>query len=144
VFIGFLLWFRLVGIVILVAASWVAPPPGMPTCRSFRRSGDVGAGAARARAVRDAHIARADAPWWARGGPRARELAARGDAARDASRATRPPPRGLDGSGSAASAGSLVDGATQSPPRSPVNVNGIRAAVRKGMRRGWMPPTSTS
>lgn len=73
VFIGFLLWFRLVGIVILVAASWVATSardadvPMVPVTAEERRRQEQEALllAARVR-VRDAHIARADAPWWGR------------------------------------------------------------------------------
>lgn len=73
VFIGFLLWFRLVGIVILVAASWVATSardadvPMVPVTAEERRRQEQEALllAARVR-VREAHIARADAPWWGR------------------------------------------------------------------------------
>lgn len=73
VFIGFLLWFRLVGIMILVAASWVATSardadvPMVPVTAEERRRQEQEALllAARVR-VRDAHIARADAPWWGR------------------------------------------------------------------------------
>ena len=73
VFIGFLLWFRLVGIVILVAASWVATSardadvPMVPVTAEERRRQEQEALllAARVR-VRDAHIARADAPGWGR------------------------------------------------------------------------------
>ena len=32
VFIGMLLWFRLIGIIILVAAAWIAVAARMPTC----------------------------------------------------------------------------------------------------------------
>ena len=73
VFIGFLLWFRLVGIVILVAASWVAlaardaDVPMVPVTEEERRRQEHEALliAARVR-VRDAHVARADAAWWGR------------------------------------------------------------------------------
>ena len=73
VFIGFLLWFRLVGIVVLVAASWVATSardadvPMVPVTAEERRRQEQEALllAARVR-VRDAHIARADAPWCGR------------------------------------------------------------------------------
>ncbi len=73
VFIGFLLWFRLVGIVILVAASWVAlaardaDVPMVPVTEEERRRQEPEALliAARVR-VRDAHVARADAAWWGR------------------------------------------------------------------------------
>lgn len=73
VFIGFLLWFRLVGIVILVAASWVAVSardrdvPLVPMSEAERRAAEREAllVAARVR-VREAHVARGAAPWWRR------------------------------------------------------------------------------
>jgi membrane protein len=73
VFIGFLLWFRLAGIVILVAASWVtvaAKDRDMPLVEmgeEERRRAEERALilAARVR-VRRAHAARADAHWWQR------------------------------------------------------------------------------
>jgi len=73
VFIGFLLWFRLAGIVILVAASWVAVSahdrdvPLVEESEEQRRAAERDALllAARVR-VRDAHLARGAAPWWGR------------------------------------------------------------------------------
>ena len=73
VFIGFLLWFRLVGIVILVAASWVAltaqdadvPIEQLSAEEQRRREHAALLLAAEVR-VRNAHIARADASWWSR------------------------------------------------------------------------------
>lgn len=73
VIIGFLLWFRLVGIVILVAASWVAltakdadVPIVEPTVQERRRREQEALLLAAQVRVRDARIARADAAWWAR------------------------------------------------------------------------------
>ncbi len=71
VFIGFLLWFRLAGIVILVAASWVAVSaadedvPLVAPTEAERRATEHAAllTAARVR-LRDAHLARRAAPWW--------------------------------------------------------------------------------
>ncbi|MFT4281435.1 YihY/virulence factor BrkB family protein [Microbacterium sp.] len=73
VFIGFLLWFRLAGIVILVASSWVAVSahdrdvPLVTPTEAQRRAAEREAllVAARLR-VRDAHVARSEASLWAR------------------------------------------------------------------------------
>lgn len=73
VFIGFLLWFRLAGIVILVAASWVAvraadsgiPLVELSAAERFAAEHAALLTAARVR-VRDAHITRRQAPWWRR------------------------------------------------------------------------------
>lgn len=73
VFIGFLLWFRLVGIVILVAASWVAVSahdrdvPLVAETEQERRIAErqavLLAAQVRVREARAAHLA---APWWRR------------------------------------------------------------------------------
>lgn len=71
VLIGFLLWFRLAGIVILVAASWVAVSahdddvPLVQMSEEEKRRAEHAAllVAAQVR-VRDAHLARESAPWW--------------------------------------------------------------------------------
>lgn len=71
VLIGFLLWFRLAGIVILVAASWVAVSandhdvPLVHISEEERERAEHAALllAAQVR-VRDAHRARTAAPWW--------------------------------------------------------------------------------
>lgn len=73
VFIGFLLWFRLAGIVILVASSWVAVSahdrdvPLVTPTEAERRAAEREAllVAARLR-VRDAHVARSEASLWTR------------------------------------------------------------------------------
>ncbi|WP_404443517.1 YihY/virulence factor BrkB family protein [Microbacterium marinum] len=95
VLIGFLLWLRLAGIVVLVAASWVTVSAGdaglplvVPT-EAERRAAEERALRIVAEArVRDAASALEDATWWQRPGARrnlreARELLARvsGDAA---------------------------------------------------------------
>lgn len=80
VFIGFLLWFRLAGIIILVAASWVAVSaadrdvPLVEMTEADRRRAEQRALllAAQVR-VRRAHAARAAARWWQRWGAQ-REL----------------------------------------------------------------------
>ncbi|WP_298743421.1 YihY/virulence factor BrkB family protein [uncultured Microbacterium sp.] len=71
VFIGFLLWFRLAGIVILVAASWVAvrakdeQVPLVELTEEDRRAAEYAAllTAAQVR-LRDAQIARGETSWW--------------------------------------------------------------------------------
>jgi membrane protein len=80
VFIGFLLWFRLVGIVILVAASWVAVSahdrdvPLVAESEAERRAAERRAVLVAARVrVRDAERARDAASWWQRWGA-SREL----------------------------------------------------------------------
>lgn len=73
VVIGFLLWFRLAGIVILVASSWVAlaaqdadvPIVEVTEDERLRAEYATLLEAARIR-VRDAHVARSGAPWWRR------------------------------------------------------------------------------
>lgn len=106
VFIGFLLWFRLAGIVILVAASWVAVAatdrdmPLVHLSAEERRAAEQKAMLVAAQVrVRDAHIARADAAWWQRWSA-ARELRrAEDELARLEAAAPEAPPRtewGLD------------------------------------------------
>lgn len=101
VFVGFLLWFRLVGIVILVAASWVAltaqdadvPIERLTADEQRRREHTALLTAARVR-VRDAHLARAEAPWWGRW-QAARELRRAEDDLARVEADTPPPPRGF-------------------------------------------------
>ena len=97
IFIGLLLWFRVNGVVMLVASSWIAVAaldrdlPLEQQTEAERRAAeyDTLLTAARIR-VRDAHVARENAPWY-------RALAARA-AVRDAERefahlqASPPPP----------------------------------------------------
>jgi membrane protein len=77
IFIGLLLWFRVNGVVMLVASSWIAVAaqdkdvPLLQQTEAERRAAEYQAllTAARIR-VRDAHAARASAPWyraWAAG-----------------------------------------------------------------------------
>lgn len=101
VFVGFLLWFRLVGIVILVAASWVAltaqdadvPIEQLSTEEQRRREHAALLVAARVR-VRDAHLSRSTAPWWGRWRATRELRRAEDDLARVEADAP-PPPRGL-------------------------------------------------
>ena len=101
VFVGFLLWFRLVGIVILVAASWVAltakdadePIERLSEEERRRREHAALLLAARVR-VRDAHLARERAPWWGRWRTTREVQRAEDDLAR-VEAAAPPPPRGL-------------------------------------------------
>lgn len=103
VFVGFLLWFRLVGIVILVAASWVAltaqdadvPIERLTADELRRREHAALLTAARVR-VRDAHLARAEAPWWGRW-QATRELRGAEDDLARVEADTPPPPRGFLG-----------------------------------------------
>lgn len=101
VFVGFLLWFRLVGIVILVAASWVAltaqdadvPIERLTADEQRRREHTALLTAARVR-VRDAHLAHAEAPWWGRW-QATRELRRAEDDLARVEADTPPPPRGF-------------------------------------------------
>ncbi|EPD86779.1 hypothetical protein HMPREF1529_00308 [Microbacterium sp. oral taxon 186 str. F0373] len=101
VFVGFLLWFRLVGIVILVAASWVAltaqdadvPIERLTADEQRRREHTALLTAARVR-VRDAHLAHAEAPWWGRWQATHELRRAEDDLAR-VEADTPPPPRGF-------------------------------------------------
>ncbi len=101
VFVGFLLWFRLVGIVILVAASWVAltaqdadvPIEQLSEDEQRRREHAALLLAARIR-VRDAHLARGEAPWWGRWSA-TRELRRAEDDLARIEADTPPPRRGL-------------------------------------------------
>lgn len=69
IFIGFLLWFRINGIVILVAAAWIAVAASdrnvslLSEAERERQEFEALITAARVR-VRDAERARADAPWY--------------------------------------------------------------------------------
>jgi membrane protein len=73
VFIGFLLWFRINGIVILVAAAWIAVATGdrdlplveLSAEEQERREREALRVAAQVR-VREAEAAAASAPWWRR------------------------------------------------------------------------------
>ncbi len=101
VFVGFLLWFCLVGIVILVAASWVAltaqdadvPIEQLSEDEQRRREHAALLLAARIR-VRDAHLARGEAPWWGRWSA-TRELRRAEDDLARIEADTPPPRRGL-------------------------------------------------
>jgi len=73
VFIAFLVWFRLVAIVILVAASWIAVVsadrgiPLAPVSEAERRAREARALVIAAEVrLRDAEARRAQAPWWGR------------------------------------------------------------------------------
>lgn len=103
IFIGFLLWFRLNGIVILVAAAWIAVAaddrdmPLVEISEAERREAEHAALllAARVR-LRDARGARADLAWW-RGRAADREIRALEDELAELE-ASAPPPaqeRGL-------------------------------------------------
>ncbi|WP_292831286.1 YihY/virulence factor BrkB family protein [Microbacterium sp.] len=102
VFVGLLLWFRLAGIVILVAASWVAvraadeDVPLVELSERERRAAEHAAllTAARVR-VRDAELTRGAAPWW-RGLQAERAVRrAEDELARVQASAPPPPRRGL-------------------------------------------------
>ncbi|WP_454116658.1 YihY/virulence factor BrkB family protein [Microbacterium aurum] len=100
VVIGFLLWFRLVGIVILVAASWVAltatdaDVPIIEQSEDDRRRAEYQALllAAQVR-LRDARDARAHAAWWQAWTARADVRGAEDELARVEASAPPPPPR---------------------------------------------------
>ncbi|APZ35089.1 ribonuclease BN [Microbacterium aurum] len=100
VVIGFLLWFRLVGIVILVAASWVAltatdaDVPIIEQSEDDRRRAEYQALllAAQVR-LRDARDARAHAAWWQAWTARADVRRAEDELARVQASAPPPPPR---------------------------------------------------
>ena len=100
VVIGFLLWFRLVGIVILVAASWVAltatdaDVPIIEQSEDDRRRAEYQALllAAQVR-LRDAREARAHAAWWQAWTARADVRRAEDELARVEASAPPPPPR---------------------------------------------------
>lgn len=100
VVIGFLLWFRLVGIVILVAASWVAltatdaDVPIIEQSEDDRRRAEYQALllAAQVR-LRDARDARAHAAWWQAWTARADVRRAEDELARVEASAPPPPPR---------------------------------------------------
>ena len=100
VFIGFLLWFRLVGIVILVAASWVATGamdadvPIVPQTEDERRRAEYQALllAALVR-LRDARLARGSAPWWRRWAAEREVRRAEDELSRVEAAAPPPPPR---------------------------------------------------
>lgn len=100
VVIGFLLWFRLVGIVILVAASWVAltatdaDVPIIEQSEDDRRRAEHQALllAAQVR-LRDAREARAHAAWWQAWTARADVRRAEDELARVEASAPPPPPR---------------------------------------------------
>ena len=100
VVIGFLLWFRLVGIVILVAASWVAltatdaDVPIIEQNEDDRRRAEHQALllAAQVR-LRDARDARAHAAWWQAWTARADVRRAEDELARVEASAPPPPPR---------------------------------------------------
>ena len=102
VVIGFLLWFRLVGIVILVAASWVAltatdaDVPIIEQSEDDRRRAEHQALllAAQVR-LRDARDARAHAAWWRAWTARADVRRAEDELARVEASAPPPPRRGL-------------------------------------------------
>ena len=102
VVIGFLLWFRLVGIVILVAASWVAltatdaDVPIIEQSEDDRRRAEYQALllAAQVR-LRDARDARAHAAWWRAWTARADVRRAEDELARVEASAPPPPRRGL-------------------------------------------------
>ena len=102
VVIGFLLWFRLVGIVILVAASWVAltatdaDVPIIEQNEDDRRRAEHQALllAAQVR-LRDARDARAHAAWWQAWTARADVRRAEDELARVEASAPPPPRRGL-------------------------------------------------
>ncbi|MFT4210253.1 MAG: YihY/virulence factor BrkB family protein [Microbacterium sp.] len=73
IFIGFMLWFRLNGIVILVAAAWIAlatrdrdlPLVELSEAERLRQEYDALHTAARVR-LREARLVRDTAPWWRR------------------------------------------------------------------------------
>lgn len=102
VVIGFLLWFRLAGIVILVAASWVAltaqdaDVPIVEVTEDERRRAEHATllHAAQIR-VRDAHLARGSVPWWRRWAASREVRRAEDDLARVEASAPPPPPRRL-------------------------------------------------
>lgn len=102
VVVGFLLWFRLVGIVILVAASWVAltatdaDVPIIEQSEDDRRRAEHQALllAAQVR-LRDARDARAHAAWWQAWTARANVRRAEDELARVEASAPPPPRRGL-------------------------------------------------
>ncbi|WP_454129820.1 YihY/virulence factor BrkB family protein [Microbacterium aurum] len=101
VVIGFLLWFRLVGIVILVAASWVALTATDADVPIIEQSGDdrrraeyqalLLAAQVRLRDAREAHDA---APWYRRLPARRAVRAAEGELADVLAAAPAPPTRG--------------------------------------------------
>jgi membrane protein len=81
IFIGFLLWFRLNGIVILVAAAWIAVAARDRdvdlVTQAEQHATELAAIALATRVeLRDARRAAADAPWYRRGIARARVAAA--------------------------------------------------------------------
>lgn len=95
VFIGFLLWFRLNGIVILVAAAWIATAAG-DRDETLQSTADREATekaallvAAQVR-LREAHARLADAPWWRR--PSRRRAVAAAEREVSVARAAAPAP----------------------------------------------------
>jgi membrane protein len=93
IFIGFLLWFRLNGIVILVSAAWIAVAAGDRDVElvsaAEQRATELSAVALAARVeLREARAAAAHAPWWRRWSARRRVRAAE-EAARTAQTAAR-------------------------------------------------------
>ncbi len=109
VFVGLLLWFRLLGIIVLVASSWVAVAAHddherlipLTDEEILARRRDTELEAARER-LRLAVEARSDAPWWRSRGPRQEvqdalteleRLEERWDAARSSAAGDVPPPQ---------------------------------------------------